>query len=119
MAAERTLLAWIRTSLALMAFGFVVARFALILLTLGVEVEAHVANTATAIGVAMVVLGALASAGAPMHYRKYFSRIRSDGSRPFAAWTLAMNVAYATAIVGFVLAIYLLIVDVCKTQMPI
>jgi uncharacterized membrane protein YidH (DUF202 family) len=119
MAAERTLLAWVRTSLALMAFGFVVARFALILMTLGIKVGASVANMATAIGVAMVVLGAIASGGAPWHYRKYFARIRSDGYRPFAAWTLAMNVAYATAIVGIALAIYLLIVDVGKLQLPV
>jgi len=33
-AAERTFLAWIRTGLALMGFGFVVARFALFLQTL-------------------------------------------------------------------------------------
>lgn len=31
LAAERTLLAWIRTGLALMGFGFVVARFGLFL----------------------------------------------------------------------------------------
>jgi putative membrane protein len=31
LAAERTLLAWIRTGLALMGFGFVLARFALFL----------------------------------------------------------------------------------------
>ena len=31
LAAERTLLAWIRTGLALMGFGFLVARFALFL----------------------------------------------------------------------------------------
>lgn len=118
MAAERTLLAWVRTSLALMAFGFVVARFALILVTLGVKVEPMVANMATAIGVVMVALGAIASAGAPWHYRSYFARIRSAGYRPFAGWTLAMIVAYSTAIIGVALAIYLLLVDVASPQLP-
>ena len=56
MAAERTLLAWVRTSLALMAFGFVLARFALILSTLGIEVDARYSNLATGIGVVMVCL---------------------------------------------------------------
>src|SRR3954467_9885455 len=37
LAAERTLLAWIRTGLALMGFGFVVARFGLFLRELAVE----------------------------------------------------------------------------------
>jgi len=35
-AAERTLLAWNRTSLSLMAFGFVIERFGLFLLFLGI-----------------------------------------------------------------------------------
>ena len=37
LAAERTLLAWIRTGLALMGFGFVVARFGLFLEALGMN----------------------------------------------------------------------------------
>lgn len=116
MAAERTLLAWVRTSLALMAFGFVLARFALILSTLGIEVDTDYANMATGIGVVMVTLGAISSAGAPWHYRSYFARIRSDGSRPFAAWTLAMIVAYATAIIAVALVIFLLLIDVVSPQ---
>lgn len=114
MAAERTLLAWVRTSLALMAFGFVLARFALILSTLGIQIEEQYANMATGIGVVMVALGAIASAGAPWHYRSYFARIRRSGSRPFAAWTLAMIVAYATALIAVALAIYLLLIDVAS-----
>ena len=119
MAAERTLLAWVRTSLALMAFGFVLARFALILSTLGIEVDANYSNLATSIGVVMVSLGAIASAGAPWHYRNYFARIRSDGSRPFAAWTLAMIVSYATAVIAVALVIFLLLIDVTDSQLPV
>jgi putative membrane protein len=36
-AAERTLLAWERTSIALMGFGFVVERFGLLLRMVGIE----------------------------------------------------------------------------------
>ena len=115
MAAERTLLAWVRTSLALMACGFVLARFALILSTLGIEVEERFSKSATGIGVMMVALGAIASAGAPWHYRKYFARICSDGSRPFATWTLVMIVAYSTAVIAVALIIFLLMIDVTKT----
>ena len=42
MAAERTLLAWVRTGIALMGFGFVVARFGLFLREL-VRVGEHAA----------------------------------------------------------------------------
>ncbi len=112
MAAERTMLAWIRTGLALMAFGFVVARFALIMQTLGLTTHPFLTLSATIIGVVMVLLGIIASAGAPWHYRKYFNRIRTQREQPFAAWSLVMFVAYATAVIGASLAIYLLIVDI-------
>lgn len=118
MAAERTLLAWVRTGLALMAFGFVVARFALILQTLGLKTNSFFTIKATVIGVLMVLLGVVATAGAPWHYRNYFQRIGMQGSRPFAAWTLVMFVAYATAVIGATLAIYLLLVDIANWNVP-
>ncbi len=118
MAAERTLLAWVRTGLALMAFGFVVAKFALIMASFGVRIDSLAADKANLIGVLLVVLGVFSSAGAPFHYRKYFARIRRGGTRPFAAWTLVMLVAYSTAIIGIALAIYLLMLDFSAPQLP-
>lgn len=114
LAAERTLLAWIRTGLALMAFGFVVARFALILQTLGVQTNSVFSLSATLIGIVMVLLGAVANAGASLHYRKYFRNLIRSGKAPFTAWTLAIWVAIATALIGFLLVVYLLLVDVAS-----
>jgi putative membrane protein len=58
LAADQTLLAWIRTAIALAALGFVVARFNLFL-----REEQHVSTAsweaARALGLAMVVLAAL------------------------------------------------------------
>jgi putative membrane protein len=45
LAAERTLLAWIRTGLAMMGFGFVVARFGLFLQQLEVVRNAQPAHS--------------------------------------------------------------------------
>ena len=111
LATERTLLAWVRSGLALMAFGFVVARFALIIKTLGMDTHAYLTLEATVIGVLMILLGVVATAGAPWHYRLYFRRIREHCRRPFAATWLVMFVAYATAAIGVVLAVYLIFVD--------
>ncbi len=112
LATERTLLAWIRTGLALMAFGFVVARFAILLQTLGVKTDPRVTLAATAIGIVMVLLGVVANAGASLRYRKYFQRIERQGEKPFSAWSLAVWVALASAIIGVLLVLYLLLVDV-------
>ena len=116
LATERTLLAWVRSGLALMAFGFVVARFALIIKTLGMDAGAYLTLEATVIGVLMILLGVVASAGAPWHYRLYFRRIREHCQRPFSASWLAMFVAYATAAIGVVLAVYLVLVDLSQAN---
>jgi putative membrane protein len=112
LATERTLLAWIRTGLALMAFGFVVARFAILLQSLGVKTDSRVTLAATVIGIVMVLLGVIANAGASLRYRTYFQRIERQGEKPFSAWSLAVWVALASAVIGGLLVLYLLMVDV-------
>ncbi|MDA8563197.1 DUF202 domain-containing protein [Mariniblastus sp.] len=110
MAAERTVLAWIRTGLALMAFGFVVARFALVLQTLGLTTSPFLNMKATIIGILLVCLGVFTTAAAPNHYRRYFRRINKSDQR-FAASSMVVYVAYGAALIGFALVVYLMLVD--------
>lgn len=119
LATERTLLAWVRTGLALMAFGFVVARFAIVLHTLGVTTDFAFTVTATVVGILMIVLGVCANAGASLHYRKYFQRINRVEGMPFSAWSLAVWVALSTSAIGFVLVIYLLLFDLSILSLPV
>ena len=69
-AAERTLLAWNRTSLTLMAFGFVIERFGLFVYMLSPQ-KGDVLQRGFSfwIGLAFIVLGALAAAAAVAQYR--------------------------------------------------
>src|SRR2546429_4166574 len=70
LANERTLLAWVRTAIALMGLGFVVARFGLFLRQLAVEsgrpVEAEALGLSTPIGVSMVAAGVVDEGHAPL-----------------------------------------------------
>ena len=69
LAAERTFLAWIRTGVSLMGFGFVVARFDLFLHELaGWRGEQLQAGHSRWFGVALVALGAAIIAGALRHH---------------------------------------------------
>ena len=74
-AAERTLLAWNRTGLALVAFGFIVERSGLVMQAL-VPASAHPAQVPLTfwLGIAAIALGAFASA---FSARQYFAVLRS------------------------------------------
>lgn len=77
-AAERTLLAWNRTSLALMAFGFVVERFGLFVQLLFPASSAAAGNVSFWIGIAFVLLGVYASVAATVEYRRVLKTLRTE-----------------------------------------
>lgn len=108
-AAERTLLAWIRTGIAVMGLGFVVARFGIFMhyVTQGVD-QHNKQGLGLGIGVAFIVLGSIACIVASVQFRGFLANL-SDTEKPprylisFAPWS-----AYAVALAGLALAIYLL-----------
>lgn len=109
-AAERTLLAWVRTGLALMGFGFVVARFGLFLReTATTDPGAGVRPTgwSSAFGVALVLLGVVVNVLAGLEYRAVLARI--DRGEPYSppGWSLGLVVAGLLAAVGTAMVGYL------------
>jgi putative membrane protein len=74
-AAERTLLAWIRTGIAIVGLGFVVERFGLFLQLMVASggANAHVRFTgySAAIGITLVLLGAVAMLLAAQQHRSF------------------------------------------------
>ncbi len=69
-AAERTLLAWNRTSLALMAFGFVIERFGLFVKLIMPQANSQLeSNFSFWVGIAFVLLGAYISFASTRQYR--------------------------------------------------
>ncbi|MFO0937766.1 MAG: DUF202 domain-containing protein [Gemmataceae bacterium] len=111
-AAERTLLAWVRTGIALMGFGFVVARFGLFLRELATvshtEHQVHSTKFSMMFGVALTLAGVFATAFAAWEYRKVLRRI--DGREPFQPPRVSLGLLMAgiLSLLGVVLAIYLM-----------
>lgn len=109
-AAERTLLAWNRTSLTLMAFGFVIERFGLFVHMLSPgSIAPPQRGFSFWIGVAFIVLGALASCAAVIQYRSVLRTLKPV-EIPLGYWVCLGVVAnLAVAALGIALAVYLAI----------
>ena len=108
-AAERTLLAWVRTGLATIGLGFVVARFGLFLRMLRQGPDAPFHLGSTLIGVALVLLGSAAMAVAARNHRA-FCKSLGPTDRPerlSIGWPIAFTAITAAA--GVVLEAYLLV----------
>lgn len=76
-AAERTLLAWNRTSLTLMAFGFVIERFGLFMhLFMNKTSLPETRGVSFWVGIAFVLLGAYSAASSTAQYRKVLKTLK-------------------------------------------
>ncbi|MBW4424602.1 MAG: DUF202 domain-containing protein [Nostoc desertorum CM1-VF14] len=84
---ERTFLAWLRTSIALISFGIAIARFALFLRQLNLAItqqEPHVNpfSNSENLGLALVISGIFTIALAAWRYNKVFWQIEQGDYRP-------------------------------------
>ena len=76
-AAERTLLAWTLTSLALMAFGFVIERFGLFVhMFMSKEGQVLQRDTSFGVGVAFILFGAIVALLAAVQYRRVLRTLK-------------------------------------------
>jgi putative membrane protein len=111
-AAERTVLAWVRSGITVMGIGFVVARFGLFLQIVGASSAgasgAHHAHwPSNALGIVLVLLGSSTILGALYNHYAYVRTLPAEDvpSQPLP-W-MTPFVCVTLAVVGFVLAAYL------------
>jgi putative membrane protein len=106
LANERTILAWIRTSIAVITFGVAINRFSLFLLELHQVVPQMQASSnrhAETVGIGLVILGLAIMCGAIWHYLHVANTIDSQTYRPprmvMAVTSLAVVVIGGAALI--------------------
>lgn len=108
-AAERTLLAWSRTALSLMAFGFVIERFGLFLDIVGKEqsklFQRHIALT---IGITFILLAAFLAGYSALQHRRFIKTLRPIEIPVGYNVTIPIIVNGFIALLGGLLAVYIL-----------
>lgn len=114
-AAERTLLAWVRTGLTIMALGFVVARFGLFLTLLAassgsaVSAHAHAHWPSGVLGTTLVLAGSAIILGALHNHRRYVRSLPQEDIPILAIPWLTSFLSFTVATVGALLSIYLIV----------
>jgi putative membrane protein len=100
LATERTLMAWIRTSISMIGFGFTVAKLFQSLSETGVLLRGPAGNVWTAEGAGMLLisLGTFALVVAVFDHRRELKQLQQCGLR--RRFSLTMTVASVLAILG-------------------
>ncbi|HYC32731.1 MAG TPA: DUF202 domain-containing protein [Gemmatimonadales bacterium] len=109
-AAERTMLAWLRTGITIMAFGFVIARFGLFLRLVqaqGGMVPGH--GLSPYLGSALVALGAVATAGGAVEYQRFCRTIPPADLPGSSSFRFVLLLSWAMVTIGVVLTAVLVL----------
>ncbi len=109
LANERTFLAWIRTSIALMGFGFVIVKFALFLTQISLLIDGKVISSklnSSLVGVIMIGLGIFIVLLAFFQFKKHEEQL--NNKLFYTSSTMLLFITLVLIIGGIVLIMYLL-----------
>jgi putative membrane protein len=114
LAAERTFLAWVRTAVALMGFGFLIARFAFWLREYselqGLTPRHHNhAAISPWLGFGMVIVGVFVSVTAAVRHHNYIDALRKGVANPPLSLKTSLAIAAILALVGLAMSIQILL----------
>jgi len=109
---ERTFLAWVRTAIAVMAFGFVIERFDLFLKVAALEaarqpITVGGQSIANAAGLVFIVLGVAMIAIAAIRFRKTAKEIDAEESLPGLGEGSDLALSVLVGLLGLSLFLYL------------
>ncbi len=110
LANERTFLAWIRTAIALMGFGFVIVKFAVFIrqmvIVLGDKAPAMPKTYSAQIGVGMVIFGAITALLGYLSFKNTYKKIESQSyatANSLHLWITIIIIVASAILVYFLL----------------
>ncbi len=106
LAADRTLLAWIRTAVALIAFGFTIHKVMDSLVRTGVASMPRPQGPRN-LGLALVATGTFSLLVATIVYSKYIQLLTEQ--RRFGLWTVTMATALVVVLVGLLVLVSIVV----------
>ena len=110
LANERTLLAWIRTSIGIMAFGFVVVKFSLFIKQISLLLDKNVPppsqhGYSSLIGIMLVAVGAIILILAYLKYKKTEKQLKEEAFR--SSSNLVFWLSFVILVISILLILYL------------
>ena len=110
LANERTFLAWVRTSIGVMAFGFVVVKFSLFIKEIGIVLQKPLTVSShgysEVMGIFLVGFGVLIGLIAFFRFRRINQQISENSYRPSTSLSTLLTVCIV--LIGICLVIYLI-----------
>jgi len=109
LANERTLLAWIRTCIGIMAFGFVVMKFSLFIKQISLLLDKNVPTVqhgySSIIGIFIVIVGAVMLVLSYIKYKKTEKQLLTQSFKPSS--TLVFSLIVIILFISILLIVYL------------
>jgi len=111
-AAERTLLAWVRSGITVIALGFVVAKFGMFLTLVSATSptlnELPPSNfLSNVFGIVLVIIGAIITLGAQLNHYYYVKTLPPKDVPKLAISWLSSLLTFLIALIGILLGFYL------------
>ncbi len=99
-AADRTLMAWIRTALSLIGFGFGIGKFANYMNAAGLHTSLDPVHTTVIFGASFIILGILGLLAALVQHARILNRLAQPDFAYSAMRPIAMAVATMLLLIG-------------------